>query len=125
MPTPVWPVDLAASDIRETGTETGRFPNSLRTPTDGGAAKKRRRYTATVLTRRIPCEITGAQKAIFEAFYETTIAGGSLEFEWVDPEDGATKNFRFLDEPAWRQRLGAPDPDDALWAADLNLEIIP
>ena len=99
----VWPASLQQSFPLETLEVAGDV--RLRTEMDVGTAKLRRRSSGVIRRYQIPADrfiFTNAQKATLETFYETTLAGGTLPFDWTDPWPGAgLKTFRFLSTLSW------------------------
>lgn len=101
--------------------------NILRTDMSSGPAKVRRLFTA------VPNDYSGsmifdaAQLVTFQTFFDTTIASGSLTFNFPNPFDfGATTvEVRFkIDTKAAPYTL-TPDGDTLDWDIDLSLESIP
>jgi len=93
-----WPSGLPSAPLIEGSSE--RYPElTIRTQTDIGPAKTRRRYTAGVEILQMRFVLSGSQMDIFDAFYFTTTFGGSLPFSMAHPRTGNTKDMRFLDVP--------------------------
>lgn len=117
-----WPIDLPGqfADIEEQPES-----NVVRTATDVGPAKLRRRFTAKVKRYSMPVEFNGEQKKLFDTFYQTTLKDGTLPFEWEDPTDDSTVEFRFRSEPRLRMEVGARDSDLRIWTGVLELEKLP
>lgn len=118
MSTAVWPPGLPPA------TEIDQYQEALpelalRSEMDAGPAKLRRRYSAGPSTWQGALQLSGEQTATLEAFWRTTLAGGSLAFDWVHPRTGAAVAMRFLSPPAFRHLAGP------LWIADLRVEILP
>ncbi len=117
MATATWPVTLP-DDVLQ-GYLEGFGETLLRTTMDAGPAKQRRRFTAVARPFQVTIELTRDQVAIFDDFFTTTLAGGSLAFDWTHPRTGAAVEFRFTEEPDLRHHVGN------LWRAPLKLEILP
>jgi hypothetical protein len=64
--------------------------------------------------------LTDAQLDTLLSFHDTTLALGSLAFDWVDPRDGSAAEFRFLEPP---QTVGKIGPD--LFKVTIALEELP
>lgn len=96
-----WPGSLPALPLLNW---SGRLPQvSIRTKTDTGPAKMRRRYTAGVTNfSGLSLLVTAAQRDTFETFYNDTLAGGTLRFEWQRPDTGATVEMRFTSPAQFR-----------------------
>jgi len=73
---------------------------SLETETDSGPGKKRALFTAgnrpTTSQMNLSSEL---QRSTFDDFFHNTTAGGVLRFDYTDPIDGTTQEFRFIGEP--------------------------
>lgn len=95
-------------------------PNvTIRSQMDFGPDKVRRRATAGVRPVSGKMVMTSAQLADFKTFYNTTILGGSLRFDWVDPYDGTTAvEMRFSEPPSWTAAEGN-------YEVSMKLEILP
>lgn len=99
----VWPVGLPASPLID-GFEDKAPDLTIRSSTDTGIDKLRRRYTAGVREQKIPILMTEAQAVTLDEFYEITLGGGTLEFDYTDPLRGVTKSYRFLSPPAFSSK---------------------
>lgn len=76
---------------------------SMRKETDGGYTITRARYTRAprkTFTTGFS-SVSQADKAIFEAFWETK-KGGSDSFTWKDPITNTTYTVRFAGQPEYR-----------------------
>jgi len=92
----------------------------IRTNMDAGPPKMRARYTAVITEHDIPVPFfTKAQWSTLEAFYKTTLANGTLPFDWTDPVTGSSVSFRFLEPPKF-SLLG---PDTV--SVTLPVEVLP
>jgi hypothetical protein len=114
----LWPATLPQSVF--IGVTDQRRPAVVRTASDGGVDKIRRRFTSTPRDIDPPIVLTVAQRATFDTFFITTLKEGSLPFEWDDPVDDSTVQFRWRSPPQWRMIAGG-----AAWAATLPLELMP
>ena len=83
MTNPVWPASLPQFVDRP---HTEGMPDALlRTPMDAGPAKTRRRFTAGIKPVKAQMDLTAAQAATFETFFDVTLKAGALAFDWVLP----------------------------------------
>lgn len=73
----------------------------MRSETDTGPAKVRRRFTRAVRRVQVTMALTAAQVETLDTFHTTTLADGSLKFELVHPRTGLTHEFRFVGELSW------------------------
>lgn len=97
---------------------------SLRTQMDAGPARMRRRFTAAVRPITINFILSDEQLETFHDFYVTTLAGGSLPFDWVHPRHAADLpqaffQFRIVRPPTY----SAIDRD--IWQVPIEFEILP
>ena len=114
---PAWPGILPTAPLlgfRETAPDVG-----LRTKMDSGPAKLRRRFTAGVRPIEVPLVLDDGQLDALADFFETTTAGGTLRFDFVDPRSGAAVKCRFVGPPDYD--LIAP----TRWRVTLKLEVLP
>ena len=94
----VWPAGLPQRPM--VGGYQERFSETvLRTAMDAGAAKTRRRFTSAPRQFELTFRVTALQADLLQTFFETTTAGGSLPFSWVNPRDGSAGEFRFMEVP--------------------------
>ena len=118
-----WPASLPQEQFLDTSYK--RRDVRLRTQTDTGPGKVRRKFTAAAADVVVPLVVNGAQRQAFDDFYETTLQEGSLPFDWEDPVTDAMVVFRFKPPvPEWEMVLGGLT-GLRLWRAVLNLEIVP
>lgn len=73
--------------------------NRVRTAMDVSIAKQRRRFSAVEWRIQAVIKLTDAQLDTFWTFYDTTLAGGALTFDWVLPSDDSAAELRFVGEP--------------------------
>lgn len=98
-----------------------RFQNlALRSQTDTGPAKLRRRTTSGPRRIALPFALTDAQAAALDTFYHVTTQNGVLRFEWDHPRTGAAnQEFRFLEAPE------LVESNRGLFRTTLILELLP
>lgn len=81
---PFWPTELPQSPLR--GGFSYSAPNNLiRSDMETGPAKVRRRSTAKPYTAQVTYIMSNEQASVFEEFAITTLAGGSICFDWWHP----------------------------------------
>ena len=115
----VWPASLP-DDVLVDGYSERPPRVRLRTPMDAGPPKMRRRFTAAVEPIRCTMAFTRAQVTTFRTFYDTTLLGGVLTFDWTHPRTLAAVTFRFADpEPEITPNSGKD------WIGDFTLEVMP
>lgn len=93
--------------------------STIRSQTDKGPAKVRRRSTAMPRPVQFTLMLTPAQVATLDAFHETTTVGGSQEFDYTHPRTGSTVSARFTSPPSYS------DVNGINYRASIELEIIP
>jgi hypothetical protein len=114
-----WPSSLPCIPTLDSYAETFA-ETALRTSMEVGPAKVRRRISANVkpLSSAID-RLTSANVDTLETFYQTTLLGGTEEFDYVHVRTGATVSCRFVKPP----KITARKPPG--YRADLDLEIMP
>ncbi len=119
MTNPVWPATLPQEPLAQGYAE--RAPDTvIRTQMEAGPPKVRRRFTAGVRSIECRLRLIPAQVDTLDAFFNTTVAGGALPFDWKHPRTGTAVTFRFVEPPSY-----APVARGALWQASLRLEVLP
>jgi hypothetical protein len=66
---------------------------------EAGAAKARQRFTVAPREIEVSFRMTAAQVAVMRVFYEETLGGGTLPFDWIHPRSGGSSSFRFVEAP--------------------------
>jgi hypothetical protein len=94
----IWPATLPEYVLQD-GYQEALNQQSIESQPDTGSPKVRRRYTKEVHKFDVSIQMTQAQKATFETFYYTTLNGGSLTFDWVNPLTRVATTFRFRNPP--------------------------
>jgi hypothetical protein len=96
---PAWPSDLPPAPLVQ-GFEEKAPQLAVRTNMDVGPAKVRRRTTAGVTQMKCTFRLSATQRASLLAFWQTTLAGGSLSYTWTHPISGALISCRVVEPPA-------------------------
>jgi hypothetical protein len=92
----------------------------IRSATDTGPGKVRRRTTAMASPLQGRMLMTSAQVAILKTFVETDLFGGVGVFDFLDPVSRTTKQVRFAETvPTWSHAGGD------IFNVMLTLEILP
>lgn len=120
---PVWPGTLP--QYFEVGVQDTRQQGFLRSQTDTGPYKQRKRFTATSRFLSGTMLLTGTQRATFETFYKTTISEGADAFDFIDPADFSTVSARFAASPSLSAVAGGDTSGTAQWRVSLSLEVLP
>jgi len=113
-----WPATLPQY-LSTSGFQEKAEAQSIRSNMDAGPAKVRRRFTAKVIEIKGQIEIDSTQHATLETFYDTTLGGGTLTFDWIHPVSGATVSYRFKEPPTYSSA------GPVLFTANLVMEILP
>jgi len=118
MASQTWPGGLP-QDILQ-GTYTEQPPDVVvRTEMSAGPAKVRRRATAGVRPVSGRIRVTKSEVATFDTFFDSTLKGGALRFDWKNPRTGTSKELRFTGRPEYAAL------SDDLFEITLPLEILP
>lgn len=94
MPNPTWPATLPQY-VQEGGYQETLQDQTVESQVEAGPAKIRRRFTKSLRRFSVSMLMTAAQATAFETFWQTTVRGGSLPFDWVHPRTRAATTFRF------------------------------
>lgn len=97
---------------------------TLRTKMDAGPKKVRRRYSAVEQPFSQAMLMDGQQYQDLWDFYNNTLAGGSLRFDWENPKDDSTVEMRFVEPPKGDLRAGG-SATERTWFVTMKLEIMP
>jgi hypothetical protein len=119
----IWPGTLP--QYFEVGVQDTRQQGFIRSQTDTGPYKQRKRFTATARFLSGTMLFTGTERATFETFYKTTISEGTDEFDFIDPADFSTVSVRFVQPPTLSAVAGGGTAGTAQWRIDLALEVLP
>jgi len=119
MAIPVWPSTLPQKP-EQGGYQEGFASTVIRSPTDTGRTKRRRRFLTGPRLLTVTMPMTDAQLLIFNAFYEDTIAHGALSFTFPHPRLGTNITVAFKEDPP------PITPEGALtYFVVMKLEILP
>lgn len=91
---PSWPNTLPEY-VLEQGFAEKNQDQAMETRMEVGPVKIRRRLTGAFKTFNVSMMMTSAQADTFESFWRSTLAGGTLPFDWVHPRSRAAATFRF------------------------------
>lgn len=119
----VWPIPLP--QYLEIGAQDTRQQGFIRSNTDTGPYKQRKRFTATSRFLSGSMLLTGTQRATFETFYKTTLSEGTDAFDFIDPVDFGTVSARFTQAPSLSAVSGGNTATTVQWRMDIMLEVLP
>lgn len=86
---------------------------------DAGPNKVRRRFTAGVKPVQGSILVNTSQLSTFKSFYNDLLVGGSIRFQWYNPDDGETVEMRFVEPPSWSAE------SHEHFMVEMSLEIMP
>ena len=107
MATP-WPATLPQCPVLN-GFSEQRQRNVVAFTPDVGPPKMRRRSTASSTLTSVAYRMTKTQLDAFNTFYETTLADGSLPFDWRHPVTGVTYTWVFKSSDAPKRERMTPN----------------
>lgn len=110
----VWPASLP--NLPQLGWGEKKLENRIRSETDTGPAKVRRRFTRAVRRVSLPLVLTTAQAATLDDFHTNTLSDGVLRFDYVHPRTGLTHSFRFFNG------FNLSEPANGMYRTSLELE---
>lgn len=116
---PTWPVSLP--EVRPGGYQETPQNQVLRSEMETGPAKTRRRFTAGTRTIPVQYQLTDAELAVFEAFFDDEIAAGALSFSWPHPRTGQTVTAKILPPGYQIDPVGG----GLWWLLSLTIEVQP
>lgn len=116
-----WPATLPQLPLP--GWSEDAEPNTVESEVGSGPPKVRRRSTRERRFQECYMEITGAQRTVFNEFWDI-INHGVLSFEWSDMATGDIAEFRFTEKPKWKNLTPGIDPDTRWYGATVKLEVI-
>ena len=117
MAIPVWPTSLPQKPLMA-GFQEKPQNIMVRSQTDVGPVKARRRTTVAVTNFEMQFRLTSAQLATFRTFYATDIQSGVLTYSWKHPVSNVTGVFRLVEPPQIA-------PAGASWLIGLKVEMLP
>ncbi|MBK8211713.1 MAG: hypothetical protein IPK78_18940 [Rhodospirillales bacterium] len=112
-----WPASLPQKPLMQGFRETA-VNLVVRSQTDVGPAKARRRATAGPTTFEMSFRLTSTQLATFRTFVRTDIQDGAGPFTWAHPVTGVPGTFRLIEPP---QIV----PAGVSWLVGLRVEMLP
>lgn len=109
----LWPAALPQHFFLGAGLQDGD-DDVIRQEMDGGIAKLRRRYTASVGPARITetLILTDEQAYKLRTFYRSTLSK-VLPFDWKNPISGTAETYRFYSGPTFNLITGGAEYNPA------------
>lgn len=98
---PTWPTDLPQKPLR--GYKEDPEDQALRDNPDIGTHLGRPLASAYGTNFQMGMLMTNAQITSLLTFYYTTVASGTLPFDWIHPREKTSGKFLFKARPAWKQ----------------------
>lgn len=93
-----WPL---SREILQSGFGQQADDAVLRTRMEAGVDKLRSRYTTPIVKSNVSMLITLAERNTLETFYNTTLQRGVLSFDYTDPIDSTSYEYRFVGTPKY------------------------
>lgn len=90
-----WPATLPQYPLVE-GNERTAQSQTIRTDMDSGPAFQRRRFTAASELFQMVFVVDKTQRQTFWDFFNNTLGGGAVAFDWQDPITEVAASFRFM-----------------------------
>lgn len=103
---PSWPLTLPQKPLLH-GYRENKPKTVVRTEMDQGPAKVRRRSSAGVTLLETVWLLNAAQLAALDAFFDVTIAGGAVAFDFAHPRTGGNILCRMTAPPEYRSVNGS------------------
>lgn len=119
MATITWPVTLPQQLLVD-GYARSAKDLLLVSPMEIGPPKVRRRTSNNIEQFQGSVIVTTTQLGYFKTFFYTTALGGSLRFNFTDPDDGVTSVEMMI-----RSFKYAPYNNGPKWRIDVDLVIMP
>jgi hypothetical protein len=121
MAIPEWPSALPAAPLKTGYSE--QYPNNLlRSSSEAGVAKVRRKGATPPFTISVTFKLSQAQRLILQSFAGETLQDGALRFAFTHPLDGVSFEARLLPDG---NSLYKVTPHGIDYLATLELEILP
>ena len=98
-----WPL---TKEILDAGFSQQAKDTTIRTKMEAGTDKLRRRYTTPIVVSNVSMLITFAEYTTLETFYNTTLQGGVLSFNYTDPVDTTEYEYRLMGPPKYSSTGG-------------------
>ena len=114
-----WPENLPDYMLRD-GFEERPPDVQVRTEMEEGPAKVRRWGIADVRIIQGSMEMDADQLDAFDSFYNSTLQGGVLRFEFKHPRTGEVKELRFMKDSVHYENVGGN-----VWRVFMGLEVMP
>lgn len=95
----VWPLTLPQRGLARGYTETPDPSITIRSSVEVGPAKLRPRHSVETRLFTIPLVLTNAQFETLDGFWESTLAMGSLPFDWIHMRTLAAYSYQFRAYP--------------------------
>tara|TARA_Y100000310_G_scaffold331890_2_gene406356 strand:+ start:295 stop:1284 length:990 start_codon:yes stop_codon:yes gene_type:complete len=110
--------------LKLAGARTASASQTIRSQTEYGPAKVRRRTSSTPIPLSGTLILTDQQRSVLEQFFYETTSAGALAFRMVDPIRGIEAEYRFVSPPAFVPLSPRTSPEYRL-EATVELEQLP
>jgi len=121
MAIPIWPTSLPQKPLFDGYREA--IPNNvLRSESDAGFSKTRRKGATPPFRIEVSFNLTGAQRTTLYNFVSNTLLDGTLRFELAHFVDGNAVEMRIVGSG---DDLVSITPYGLEWLASMKLEVLP
>lgn len=118
-----WPTSLPQKPLAGS-YEENQETQVARTQMSIGPAKQRRRFTKTVDVFSCEFLMDESQVVTFKDFFNNTLGGGALTYDWEDPRTGTTQTFRFRHSGDTAPFSISGTRSGELYYVSVNLEVV-
>jgi hypothetical protein len=119
-----WPASLPDRPMTDGYEQTLSRSDVIVSEMETGPAKVRRRSLAAPRPITMQFVLTIPQIDIFEEWYDETLNGGALPFEWVHPIKRTPTYFRFTD-PKEKPKISPFNNAGTLFVLKIDVSILP
>lgn len=120
----VYPIDLPQRPETDNFSRTIGHSDVIVSDMDTGPSKRRRRSQANPIPYQMNIVVDIHQLEVFEDWYENTLKGGIMTFEWADPIKQTPAYFQFTN-PTERPTATPYNNAGNLFTIQLNLSMLP
>lgn len=93
-----WPAGIN-QDVMRNGFGEGFPDRVVRSENDTGPSKRRPRFTAAPSPYTYVLFLSGAELTLFRTFFDSSLAGGALSFNFTNPRTQLLQEFTFRRTP--------------------------
>ena len=120
---PIWPTTLPQSPVLD-GYKESMPSNLIRSNTDTGPAKVRRRGNAKPISVNATYILNTEEVKILDRFVDETLGGAAMCFDWPRPKYNYVRARLVASDSGIYTKTLVSNTND-FWSVTLNLEIFP